>query len=401
MSRPLDGIRVLEVGQYIAAPYCAMLLADQGAEVIKIERPGTGDPRRAYDPFYEKDGRKASGGFLGYNRNKKSVTIDLSQPEGAAAFRRLARAADVVIENLAPGTMDRLGLGYTSLAADNPRLIYCAISGFGRLPEFQGPYAGQRSFDATIQAMSGVMSMTGEPGGSPSLGLSGFADIYTGVFGALAVGSALYGRERTGKGTFIDQAMYDTMASLAERALLLHELTGWIPKPGQDLYSPLGPIRVKDGTITIVVPTDEMFVRFCKAIERLDLLDHPQLSTVLDRAKHFQDVLRPEAEKWTTRHSRSEVMDRFVAAGLPVGIVQTIDEVYACPQLEARKMMLTIDEPALGAFHVIRTPLLFSAYERADNRTPPQLGEDTQAVLSEVAGIGADELQALRAKGAV
>lgn len=399
--RPLEGVRVLEIGQYIAAPYCALVLADLGAEVIKIERPGTGDPRRSYDPFYSQDGHAMSGGFLGYNRNKKSITLNLSEPRAKGVFERLVRNVDVIIENLKPGAMDRLGLSYESLAKINPQLIYCAISGFGRLPEFTGIYAGQRSFDATTQAMSGMMSVTGEPGGVPSLTTSGFADIYTGVFGALGVCAALHGRQRSGKGTFIDQAMYDTTVSLMERNLILHALTGYIAKPGQDLYSPIGPIRVKDGAIAIVLPTDEMFERFCTAMERPDLMQHPDLLTVLGRAAHFHDVIRPEAERWTMQHTRQEVMEKFVKVGLPVGIVQTMDEVYACPHLAARQMMIAVDEPAIGTVRIPRTPFLFSDFEMPDNRTAPQLGAHTDDILRTLARVNDAELSSLHADNVI
>src|SRR5919108_3725458 len=177
--RPLDGLRILELGQYIAAPYCAMLLADQGAEVIKIERPETGDPRRAYDPLIESEGGSLSGGFLSYNRNKRSVTLDLTTPAGREDYLRLADGADVIVENLRPGAVERLGIGYDVLRDCNPRLVYAAISGYGRLASHRGEHASRPACDTAIQAMGGVMAVTGEPDGPPLPTVTGFADIYS------------------------------------------------------------------------------------------------------------------------------------------------------------------------------------------------------------------------------
>lgn len=401
MSRPLTGIRVLEVGQYIAAPYCGMLLADQGAEVIKVERAGAGDPRRHYDPLYEKDGRSMSGGFIGYNRNKKSVSINLSTPEGVELFRELADTADVIVENLRPGAMSKYGIDYEDLKKTNPGLVYCAISGFGRMEGHEGPLTGQRAFDATVQAMSGFASVVGHPGGGPTLGSAAMADIYTGVFGALAIGFALIGRQTTGHGTFIDQAMYDTMVSLVERPMLLHSLTGYEPKPGIDLYSPLGIIEAKDGAVTMVVPTDEMWKRFCTALGREDLLSDPRVATTLQRAEQFHHVIKPEAEKWTLQHTRDEVVEHFAAIGLPVGAVRTISEVYRDDQTAARQIIFTIEDPAIGSVPTVRTPLLYSDYDLPGTVPPPSLGEHNEAVYSDLLGITPEKLAALGQDGVI
>ena len=223
--RALDGVRVLEMGQYIAAPYCAMMLADLGAEVIKIERPGGGDPRRIYDPLERSDSGSMSGGFLSYNRNKKSVTLDLSDEGDRARYRALAATADVIVENLRPGAVDRLGVGYDVLRQDNPQLVYCAISGYGRLATRRGPFAQRPAFDTAIQAIGGLMAVTGEPDGPPLPTVTGFADVFTAVHATVGVLAALQGRERTGVGAFVDQSMYDSVASLLERELMLWDFT--------------------------------------------------------------------------------------------------------------------------------------------------------------------------------
>lgn len=395
-EQPLAGLRVLEVGQYIAAPYAAMMLADQGAEVIKVERPAHGDPRRGYDPRITGELGSLSGGFLSYNRNKQSVTIDLTSEVGREIYLRLARESDVIIENLRPGAVDRLGIGYEVVREQNPRLIYAAISGYGRLASHRGPYAERPAFDTAIQAMGGLMGVTGEPDGPPLPTVTGFADVYTAVHAVVGVLTALHAREQTGRGAFVDQSMYDTVASLLERELMLWDFTGEPRQRGVDRYAPLGALEATDGHVALIIPTDEMWRRMCVAIERDDLLEHPELGTVLDRARNFASVLRPEAEKWTRTRTRSEIVERFSQVGLPAGEVQTVDEVYACEHLRARGMFLEISDPAGGTRRMIRTPGLIAPYDAPRSGSAPQLGADTEHVLSDVVGASTDDVAAWR-----
>lgn len=374
--RTLDGIRVLEIGQYIAAPYCAMMLADLGAEVIKVEKPAGGDPRRDYDPLRRSESGSMSGGFLSYNRNKKSVTLDLSDPGDRQRYRALAATADVIVENLRPGAVDRLGLGYDTLKSDNERLIYCAISGYGRLSSHRGPYAQRPAFDTAIQAIGGLMAVTGEPDGPPLPTVTGFADVFTAILATVGVLSALQGRERSGVGTFVDQSMYDAVASLLERELMLWDFTGEPRRRGVDRYAPLGALRAADGYVALILPTQEMWRRLCVAIERPDLLTDPQLHTVVQRAENFASRIRPEAEKWTATRTRREIVEHFAVQGLPAGECQTIDELYECAHLAARQMFLEIDDPHAGVRRMIRTPILTDAYEGPRADSAPQLGAD-------------------------
>lgn len=379
--RPLDGVRVLELGQYIAAPYCAMMLADLGAEVIKIERPEVGDPRRSYDPLMESSTGAMSGGFLSYNRNKKSVTIELATEAGRYEYLELADTADVVIENLRPGAVDRLGIGYETLRQRNSRLIYCAISGYGRLQTHRGEYADRPAFDTAIQAMGGMMAVTGEPGGAPLPTVTGFADVYTAVHGAVGVLAALAGREKSGTGAFVDQSMYDSIASLLERELMLFDFTGQDRVRGVDRYSPLGALRASDGYVALILPTEEMWHRLCRAIRRPDLMDHPDLKTTVGRAENFTSVIRPEAEKWTAMHSRREIVDLFASFGLPAGEAQTIEEVYNCPHLSSRHMFLDITDEHAGRRRMIRTPILIEGYDEPATASAPALGEHNGEIL--------------------
>jgi crotonobetainyl-CoA:carnitine CoA-transferase CaiB-like acyl-CoA transferase len=399
--RALDGIRVLEIGQYISAPYCAMLLADQGAEVIKIERPKVGDPRRSYDPLITDGDRSTSGGFFSYNRNKRSVTLNLADARGQDVLRRLAQKADVVVENLRPGTMEARGLGPGDLCDTNPRLIYAAISGYGRDPERVGPYSARPAFDAAIQATSGVMSLTGERDGPPSLTVVGFADIYTALCASLSISLALITRERTGRGGVIDQAMYDSVASLVERSLMLYDFVGEVTTRGKDGFAPVGALRALDGYVASIIPTDEMWRRLCEAIDRPDLVARPDLQTVRQRSELFRDVVVPEVEKWTTSRSREEIVNTLSRAGLPAGEVATVDEIYHGAQAEARRLFLDINDPVAGNRRSMRTPAIVPGTDSPPTEPPPALGEATSWVLTELLGEDDETVARWRTEGVV
>jgi len=399
--RPLEGLRVLEIGQYIAAPYCALMLADQGAEVIKLERPGRGDPRRVYDPLITDEAGSLSGGFLSYNRNKQSLTLDLGSEAGREIFLRLLPSLDVIVENLRPGAMDRLGLDYETLRGVNPRLVYCGISGYGRLASHRGKYAARPAFDTPVQATGGLMSVTGEPGGPPLPTVTGFADVYSGVQAAFAILAALHGRTATGHGAFVDASMYDSIASLLERELMLYDFTGQARERGVDRYAPLGSLAASDGHVALIIPTDEMWRRFCVAIDRDDLYRHPELSSVLQRAENFTRLIRPEAENWTRSRTRSDIVREFSVVGLPAGEVQTVQEVYDCEHLGARDMFLKVVDPHAGVRRMIRTPALISGYTPPRADSAPQLGADTDSVLGQLAHASDDELQNWRQQGVI
>lgn len=397
--RPLDGVRVLEVGQYISAPYCAMLLADQGADVVKIERPGSGDPRRRYDPLVERGQQSTSGGFLTYNRNKRSVTLNLQDSRGQDIFRALARISDVIVENLRPGVMESANLAPSVLCTDNPRLVYAAISGYGRDPGREGPFSHRPAFDAAIQATAGIMSVTGQADGPPSLTVIGFADIYTAVSASLAISLALYARERSGRGCFIDQAMYDTVASLMERALMIYDFTGEVMTRGLDRFAPVGTLPASDGYVAVIIPTDEMWRRFCAAVQRPDLLDRPELSTVLQRSVRFLDTVVPEVQSWTRTMTRSALVDKMAAAGLPAGEVQTVPELYHSSQAAARGLLMDLNDPVAGPRKVMKTPVSISGFDPMPARPSPALGAHTKEVLTQWLNIDSRQLAEWTAEG--
>jgi CoA:oxalate CoA-transferase len=399
-SAPLSGLRVLALEHFIAGPWCTQMLADAGAEVIKIERPGTGDPRRWYDPYVAKDGERVSGGFASYNRNKKSVALDVMQPQARKVFLKLVATADVIVENLRPGLMDKANLSYDTLAERNPRLIYCAISGFGRRADMRGPYSDWPAFDPIIQAVSGLASLIGDKDGPPMLAPAGSTDLLAGTWAASGVMLALLHRTTTGKGQFLDVSMYDVTVAFLGRPLMIQDWVGETMSRGLDTFTPVGLFRCGDGGyVAIIIPTDELWQRTCAAIGREDLLSRPELITNLQRSQVMSEVIVPALEGWASGMGHRAACEALVAAGVPAGVVQTIDEVFNCSHLAARNMFATIDDPIPGPRRYPRFPVVFSDFEPSYERTP-RLGEHTDCVL-EAMGIETATRDQLREQGVI
>jgi len=401
MQRPLSGIRVIGMEQYMAGPYCTMLLADAGAEVIKIERPGQGDPRRAIPPFVEKDGLKKAGGFMAYNRNKKSLALNLRHPQGQEVYRQLAVKSDVVLENLRPGAMEKLGLGYEDLRKVNPRLIYAALSGFGRLPGYEGPYGNRPAFDIVAEAMSGIMHSVGFEDKPPSWTIYGMADLYSGLVTAYGIMQALFMRERTGEGQFVDSAMYDNMLALNERMITLYSLAGQSVHRGRlrNLY-PRGAFKTKDGYIALNVPDDLIWERLCRAMGREDLIDDARSNSGTARAEN-QNFLQPIIEGWLETLTREEATDRLNSTGVPTGPVQTAEDIFADPQVAARGMLMTIHDPEVGDYQFARSPLHLSAAPELPKSPAPSLGQHTRYVLQDILGYSGDQVAGLAKEGVI
>ncbi len=397
-SRPLSGIRVIGLEQYMSGPYCTMLLGDAGAEVIKIERPGKGDPRRSIPPFAERDGVKKAFGYMGYNRNKKSLALNVRSEEGQGIVRRLAEVSDVVVENLRPGSMTKIGLDYEALRAVNPRIIYAMISGFGRLPGYQSDYSNRPAFDIVAEAMSGVMDLIGFEDKPPTYTLYGLADVYSGMIAAYGIMQALFMRERTGEGQVVDVSLTDNMLALNERMVALYSVTGKEPQRGRlEHLWPRASFKCQDGYVALNVPDDIVWARLAKAIGRPDLVDDPRSADGTSRAANA-DFLQPILEGWMTDKTREEVVDTLNEAGMPTGPVYTAKDVFADPHFKTRGMLADIDDPEVGTYTFARSTPHLSAAPEINREPAPALGQHTREVLEGLLGYTSDEVDRLAAE---
>ena len=395
MDRPLTGIRIIALEQYMAGPYCTMLLADAGAEVIKIERPGSGDPRRHIPPFAEKDGTRKAGGFMAYNRNKKSFCLNVQSDEGKTIYLDLVKSADVVVENLRPGSTDKLGIGYKDLKVINPKLIYAAISGFGRLEGYKGPDSDRPAFDIVAEAMSGIMHLVGFEDKPPSWTIYGMADVYTGLCTSYAITQALFQREKTGKGQFVDSAMLDAMISLNERMVMLYTITGEEPHRGRlkHLY-PRGAFKCKNGYLAMNVPDDLVWSRLCKSMEREDLIDDVKSNTGTARAANG-DFLGPIIEEWLSKKTRDEAEKILNKNGVPVGSVYTAKDIFESEQVKARRSLIDIEDPDVGTYQFARGPVMLSDAPEIETNPAPDLGQHTHEILSSILGYSDEQINEL------
>ena len=400
-DRPLSGIRVTGLEQYIAGPYCTMLLADAGAEVIKIERPGTGDPRRAMPPFAEKDGTTKAAGFMSYNRNKKSLGLNLRHPKGQEIFRKLALSSDVVVENLRPGSMNRMGLGHKDIRAMKPELVWAIISGFGQLEGFRGPYSDRPAFDIVAEAMSGIMNIVGFADKPPSWTIYGMADIYSGLVTAYGITQALLMRQRTGRGQLVDSAMFDNMLSLNESMMALYSVAGQSPTRGrpENLF-PRGAFQTKDGYIALNIPDNIMWGRFCEAMGRKDLIEDERSGTGTARSANA-DFLTPIIEQWLAAMTRDEAVETLNAINVPAGPVNTAEDVFNDPHVRARGMIMAIEDPDVGTFEFARSVPHLSEAPELPARPAPGLGEHTREILEGLLGYTPDNVDDLAAEGVV
>ena len=401
VDRPLSGVRVTGLEQYIAGPYCTMLLADTGAEVIKIERPGGGDPRRQMPPFAEKDGRKKGAGFMGYNRNKKSLCLNLRDPKGQEVFRKLVASSDVVVENLRPGSMAKLGLGYREMRRMNPQLVWAIISGFGQLDGYRGPYSDRPAFDIVAEAMSGMMNLVGYDDKPPSGTVYGMADIVSGIIAAYGVLQALFMRQRTGRGQLVDSAMLDNLLSLNETMVTLYSVAGQEQKRGvPTVFFPRGAYQTKDGYLAVHVPDNIIWKRFCEVMERSDLIDDERSATSPARAQNH-GFLDPIISEFMATMTRDVAVGKFNAHGVPVAPVYTAEDVFADPHIEARGMLMPIDDPEVGTYRFARTTPMLEENAELPRNPAPSLGQHTREILEGLLDYSSSEVDALRDHGVV
>lgn len=401
-KKPLDGIKVLSFEIQVAGPYCTMMLADQGAEVIKLERPGYGDSAREGAPMLENEnGEKRSGYFMRFNRNKRSLTLNLKSEKGGDIFRKLVADADVLVQNFRPGVLDKLGFGYEELKEINPGLIYASITGFGSMEGFLGPYSDRPAYDIVAQAMGGLMYTCGQAGGPPTwLGVA-LGDIFSGVLAAQSITLALYERMTTGEGQFIDISMYDAIVSLAERSVTAYSLTGHVMERGNEPYiAPWGPFKCKDGYIALIVPTERDWARFCNAIERPDLIGAEGADSGPARAQNMDGFLGEIIDEWMSRHTKAEAVEKLLEAGLPVGPVQNAEDIYNCPQVDARNMLIDVDDPVVGPVKLVGPAAKMSRSTEPIAGHAPLLGEHNEEILRAL-GYSSDDIAALEEESVI
>ena len=392
-----EGVRVLDLSRMLAGPYGSMLLADMGAEVIKIEEPDGGDPIRGMGPPFLPDGESAY--FLAINRNKKSVAVDLTKEAGRDVLYDLVRQSDVVLENFRPGIMERLGCAYSKLWSLNQRLVVCSISAYGQ----EGPYRDWPAFDLALQAMGGAMSLTGEAGGRPvRMGLP-MGDLAGGLFGAFAIAGALLRRERTGEGAHLDLSLLDCQVSLLTYIAQYFWTNGLVPGPLGSAHAsvvPYGALASRDGHLIVAVFAEKFWSGFCRAVGRAEWARDPRFATNRDRVAN-RDALVPLIDALFRTRTTAEWLACLTAEGVPAAPIQTVDRVLADPQIRRRGMVVEMAHPVHGATPTLGTPVKVDGAMDLGVGPPPRLGEHTDLVLRDLLKYPSARIAELRRAGAV
>jgi len=401
----LEGLRVLDFSRVLAGPWATQLLGDFGAEIVRIEQPGSFDQYRAVPPHLKTaDGKRTweSALYLSTNRNKKSVSLDVSKPEGKAIALKIAAQSDIVLENFRPGYLDRRGLGHDALEKINPRLIYCSISGFGQ----DGPYNNRAGYDSTFQAISGMMTFTGQPDGEPGEGPMrtgpSFCDFGAAMYAVVAILIALHHRSATGRGQYIDVSMMDTTLAMISHHAMTYLLTGDMPKRvGNDspFAAPLGLFRCADQLVTINAAQEGKYEALCDALDAPELKTDPRFERRLRVANKaaLKEELQRRIAKWTSR----ELLDALEKKGVPCAPINDISQALADPQTVHRNMVRELPHPLAGTLKMIANPLRFSGAPVTQYERPPLLGEHTDEVLRDLAGASDADLARLRQDGIV
>jgi len=395
MDKPLKGIRVLDPGHVLAMPTCTMQLADLGAEVIKIERPGIGDDSRNFGPFINGE----SAYFISINRNKKSITLDLKKEKGKKIFKDLVKVSDVVTENYRPNTMQKLGLGYEVLKEINPKIIYASICGFGH----KSLYQERPGYDIIAQATGGIMAITGQIDGPPTRVGSSIGDIFSGSFATIGILAALRVRDKTGLGQEVDISMMDAVLSVLENAVVRYTVTGEIPKrigSGHPSIAPFDVFETKDGWVVIAIGNDALWKKFCKTINKEDLLDDPRFTTNPERSENYKE-LKPIITEWSREKTVEEIVSILIKAGVPVGEVNTVDKIVDDPNIKLREMITEVEHPRAGRVKITDTPIKLSLTPGRVETASPLLGQHTEEILNELLGFSKEDIKSLKKEGVV
>jgi crotonobetainyl-CoA:carnitine CoA-transferase CaiB-like acyl-CoA transferase len=402
----LQGVKVLDMSRVLAGPWCTQTLADLGADVIKIERPGTGDDTRSWGPpfLHDDQGRETaeSAYYLGANRNKRSVTVDLATTEGQAVVRRLARRCDVVVENFKVGDMARYGLDAASLQALHPGLIYCSITGFGQT----GPYRERAGYDYAVQGLGGLMSVTGErddlPGGGPQKVGVAVADLFTGLYATVAILAALRHREHTGEGQVIDMALLDTQVAMLANLGANYLVSGKVPRRAGNAHQNIVPYQVfevADGHLILAVGNDGQFRKFCEVAGCAELANDSRFVRNADRVRHRETLVPLLAARLKMRQ-KADWLAALEAEKVPCGAINGLDDVFADPQVLSRGMTSTVPHPLNSDLTLVSSPMKLSATPVSVRHAPPMLGQHTDEVLGE-SGLSAQEIATLREQGII
>ena len=400
MPGPLSHVRVLELSRVLAGPWAAQTLADLGADVIKVERPGAGDDTRAWGPPWAGE---ESAYFLSANRGKRSITIDFERPEGQELVRKLAAQADVVIENFKVGGLVKYGLDYESLKAVNPGLVYCSITGFGQ----DGPYAKRAGYDFMIQGMGGLMSITGQPdgeagGGPVKVGVA-VTDVFTGLYATIGVLGALAHRDRTGEGQWVNLALLDVQVAVLANQAMNYLVGGKAPQRLGNAHPNIVPYQAfatLDGHIILAVGNDGQFAKFCQVAGHPELAQDPRYATNPARVANRKELV-PILERLLEQRTSRDWLSALEAVGVPCGPINDVSQVFADPHVQARNIHQDLPHPSAGTVPTVASPIRYSATPIEHTVAPPTLGQHTDAVLGEALGLCAADIAALREKGVV
>lgn len=392
----LDGLVVLDLTRVLAGPFCTMILADMGAEVIKIEEAGKGDDTRQMGPFQNGE----SAYYMNLNRNKKGITLNLKSPKAKEIFKELVKKADVVVENYRPGTMEKLGLGYDTLKEVNPRIVYAAVSGFGHY----GPYKDRPGYDIISQAMSGLMSTTGWPGGEPTRTGTAMGDVLAGLSVTIGILAALRSRDVTGVGQKVDVALVDSAVASLEIINMIYLVEKRLPQRIGNRYEstyPYDSFRAADGSLVIGAGNDKLWQSLCRVMGQPELAEHPDYLRVRDRVQNHAK-LKEIIEKWTMTKKVNEIVDTLLAAGVPCAPIYNIEQVVHDPHIAgARQMFVDIEHPVAGKLTVTGPHIKMSATPPCVRTPSPALGQHNQEILGSMLGLTNEQIQALKAEGII